>query len=230
MKKIFKIAIILALTFVIIHIEKDFKNREFFNISEVKINEVSPNLSRDLAKIKTQILGENINHLDLEKLKNKIQKDTRVKSVSVSKKNLNQIEIDVIEKEQSYYIQYNSNIYTMDNEGIIFGKIEEYPRKSTPIFVLKSKDERLVLLEIMEKLQDLDLKDDVSQLSVQNKNLVYIFLRDGAKIKTEVNVTKNRYEVATNLYKNLIKNSKIEYIDIRFKDIVVKEKEGKDAR
>lgn len=230
MKKIFKIAIILALTFVIIHIEKDFKNREFFNISEVKINEVSPNLSQDLAKIKTQILGENINHLDLEKLKNKIQKDTRVKSVSVSKKNLNQIEIDVIEKEQSYYIQYNSNIYTMDNEGIIFGKIEEYPRKSTPIFVLKSKDERLVLLEIMDKLQDLDLKDDVSQLSVQNKNLVYIFLRDGAKIKTEVNVTKNRYEVATNLYKNLIKNSKIEYIDIRFKDIVVKEKEGKDAR
>ena len=68
MKNIFKIAIILALTLIVIQVEKDFKNREFFNISKVQISEVSANLKSDLEKIKIEILGKNINELNLEEL------------------------------------------------------------------------------------------------------------------------------------------------------------------
>ena len=230
MKKIFKIAIILALTFIIIQVEKDFKNREFFNISKVQISEVSPNLKSDLEKIKNEILGKNINDLNLEGLEKKILKDIRVKRVVVSKQNLNEITIDITEKESSYYAQHKSGIYTMDKEGTIFGKLDEYPRKSMPILVIKTNNEKEGLLEIMEKLKELDLKDEVSQLYMENQKLIYIILRDGTKIKTEPEVSKNKYEITMNLYKELIKTKLIDYIDIRFKDIVVREKEGKSAR
>lgn len=230
MKNIFKIAIILALTFIIIQVEKDFKNREFFNISKVQISEVSPNLKSDLEKIKTEILGKNINDLNLEGLEKKLLKDVRIKKVVVSKQNLNEITIDVIEKDSNYYAQHNSRIYTMDEEGTIFGKLDEYPKKSMPILVLKDAKEKEYLLEIMEKLKELDLKDEVSQLYAENKNLIYIILRDGTKIKTEPEVSKKKYEITMNLYKELIKTKVIDYIDIRFTDIVVMEKEGKSAR
>ncbi|MGL5279737.1 MAG: cell division protein FtsQ/DivIB [Cetobacterium sp.] len=230
MKNIFKIAIILALTFIIIQVEKDFKNREFFNISKVQISEVSPNLKSDLEKIKIEILGKNINDLNLEGLEKKILKDVRIKKVVVSKQNLNEITIDIIEKDSSYYAQHNSRIYTMDEQGTIFGKLDEYPKKSMPILVLKDAKEKEYLLEIMEKLKELDLKDEVSQLYAENKNLIYIILRDGTKIKTELEVSKKKYEITMNLYKELIKTKVIDYIDIRFTDIVVMEKEGKNAR
>lgn len=230
MKNIFKIAIILALTFIIIQVEKDFKNREFFNISKVQISEVSPNLKSDLEKIKTEILGKNINDLNLEGLEKKLLKDVRIKKAVVSKQNLNEITIDVIEKDSNYYAQHNSRIYTMDEEGTIFGKLDEYPKKSMPILVLKDAKEKEYLLEIMEKLKELDLKDEVSQLYAENKNLIYIILRDGTKIKTEPEVSKKKYEITINLYKELIKAKVIDYIDIRFTDIVVMEKEGKSAR
>jgi len=230
LKNIFKIAIILALTFIIIQVEKDFKNREFFNISKVQISEVSPNLKSDLEKIKTEILGKNINDLNLEGLEKKLLKDVRIKKVVVSKQNLNEIIIDVIEKDSNYYAQHNSRIYTMDEEGTIFGKLDEYPKKSMPIFVINDAKEKECLLEIMEKLKELDLKDEVSQLYAENKNLIYIILRDGTKIKTEPEVSKKKYEITMNLYKELIKAKEIDYIDIRFTDIVVMEKEGKGAR
>ncbi|MGL6024698.1 MAG: cell division protein FtsQ/DivIB [Cetobacterium sp.] len=230
MKKTFKIAIILALSFILIQIEKDFKNREFFNISKVKISEVSPTLKLDLEKIKNEILGKNINDLDLEGLKKKLLKDVRIKKIVVSKQNLNEVTIDIVEKESSYYAQYKSKIYTMDKEGIIFGKLEEYPKKSMPIFVIKANEEKKVLLEIIGKLKELDLNDDISQLYFHDQNLIYIILRNGTKIKTEPNVSKNRYEITTNLYKELLKTKELDYIDIRFKDIIVMEKEGESAR
>ncbi|MGL5378199.1 MAG: cell division protein FtsQ/DivIB [Cetobacterium sp.] len=230
MKKTFKIAIIFTLTFILVQIERDFKNRDFFNISKVEITEVSPSLKIDLEKIKKEILGKNINNLDLNGLEKEILKDIRIKKVNIYKQNLNELVIDVIEKDSSYYVQYKSRVYTIDNNGIVFGKIEEYPKKSMPILVLENNSEKEKILEVLQKLSELDLKDEVSQLYFGNENLVYIVLRDGIKIKTESKVSKNKYEITTNLYKELIKTKEIDYIDIRFKDIVVKEKEGKSAR
>ena len=230
MKKILKIAIILALTFIIIQIEKDFKNREFFNISKVQISEVSRSLESDLEKIKNEILGKNINDLNLDGLEKKLLKDVRIKKVSISKQNLNEITIDITEKESSYYIQHKSKIYTMDEDGTIFGRLEEYPKKSMPILMIKESSEKNSLLQIMQKLKQLDLKDEVSQIYVENKNLMYVILRDGTKIKTGTEVSKNKYEIMMSLYKSIVKTREIDYIDIRFNDIVVKEKEGKGAR
>lgn len=230
MKKVFKIVIIMALTFITIQVEKDFKNRSFFNVSKVQINEVSKNLQEDLERIKIDLLGKNVNDLNLKNLEEKISKDARIKKVEISKQKLNEITIDVTEKESSYYIQYKNRIYSMDEDGVIFGMLEEYPRRSMPILLIKSDDEKLKLLEVIQKLKELDLKEEISQIYMENKNLIFIILRDGTRVKTQTQVSKSRYKTTMNLYKEMIKTKNIEYIDVRFKDILIKEKEGKDAR
>ncbi len=222
MKKVFKIVIIMALTFITIQVEKDFKNRSFFNVSKVQINEVSKNLQEDLERIKIDLLGKNVNDLNLKNLEEKISKDARIKKVEISKQKLNEITIDVTEKESSYYIQYKNRIYSMDEDGVIFGMLEEYPRRSMPILLIKSDDEKLKLLEVIQKLKELDLKEEISQIYMENKNLIFIILRDGTRVKTQTQVSKSRYKTTMNLYKEMIKTKNIEYIDVRFKDILIK--------
>nr|WP_307775273.1 cell division protein FtsQ/DivIB [uncultured Cetobacterium sp.] len=228
MKKIFKIVIIIALTFVTIHVEKDFKNRDVFKVSKVQINEISESLSKDLEKIKKEILKENINNINIDVLNEKLLKDARVKKVEISKKNLNEIEILIEERTSKFYGQYKNKLYMVDKDGVVFGRTDEFERKSMPILVLDKESSRKDLISILNKIEDLDFLENVSQIEKINNNLIVIILTDGTKIKTQTDISKNRYKVIISLYKEL--NKKIEYIDARFKDILIKEKEGKDAR
>lgn len=229
MKKIFKVAIIMALTFLVIKLEREFKNKPIFNISQVTISQTSPALSKDLEKIKKELLNKNINDIDLEKIREKLLKDVRIKSVTVEKKHINKIEINVEERKSEFYIQYGDRLYTMSKNGVIFGKRDEYPNKSMPILNIKKSENKEDLLLVLEKLRDLEFLDEISQIYMVNKNLISLILVDGTEIKTQTKVSRKKYKIVLNLYNELKKNNKIEYIDARFKDIFIKEKEGKDA-
>lgn len=227
MKKVFKVGIIIALTFIIIQVEKDFKNRDFFNVLKVDMSEVSPSLKKDLDMVKEELLGKNINNINLKKIEEKISNDIRIKKVEVSKQKLKEIYIEIKEKENSYYIQNSNKIYTADENGTIFGYLDEYPKKSLPILLIKSQSNQEEILGVANKLKELDIREEISQIYIENKNLIVIVLRDGVKIKTNSKIQKNKYVVTTHLYHELKKVKDIEYMDIRFKDIVIKEREGK---
>ena len=66
------------------------------------------------------------------------------------------------------------------------------------------------------------LKNLVSQIYKRDKNCVEIVLTDGTVIKTDFEVEKEKYKIVENLYYELIKTKKIEYIDLRFNDFIVK--------
>ncbi|WP_297404635.1 cell division protein FtsQ/DivIB [uncultured Cetobacterium sp.] len=230
MKKIFKVAIIMSLTFLIIKLESEFKNKSIFNISQVVISQTSPTLSIDLEKVKQELLGKNINNIDLKELKEKLLKDVRIENINIEKKNINKIKIDVEERKSEFYVQYKDKLYTMSKDGVVFGRIDEYPKQSMPILNLKDSKNKDRLILILEKIKDLDFLDEISQIYVINKNLVCLVLVDGTRIKTNINVTRDKYKIVMNLYNELKKNEKIEYIDARFKDIFIKEEEGNNAR
>lgn len=233
MKKVFKIAIIWALTVIIIQIEKEFKGNEnrIFDVTEVEITgNISENLGKDLEKIKKGLIGESVHDIDLRRLKEKILSDVRIDKVEIEEKDINKLRIDITEKKGLYYLQYKDNIYISDKNGEIFGRIEEYPRKSIPVLYIDDEKNKEELVKIAEKLEDFDFKDYISQIYIENKNTVIILLRDGTKLKTNLETVKQRYLITFSLYKELKKTKELEYIDMRFKDIVIKEKEGKDAR
>lgn len=229
MKKLFIIAIIWALTFAIIRIEKKFKREHFFDITKIEISPVSSNLGKSLEDVKKSLMGENIHDIDIDKIKERILSDIRVSSVDISEKDINELRIEVKERKAVYYIQYRDKIYNADESGVIFGELDEYPKKSIPILVLKDEKNKDQLIEIISKLNETDFKDEVSQIYFVNDKMMVILLRDGVEIKTNSDVQKSKYLITFNLYKELRKTKEIEYMDIRFNDIIVKEKEGKNA-
>lgn len=230
MKKIIKTVIIVAILSIVIQIETKFKNRDIFNISKVSIFGASETLKDDISKIEQVILHKNINDLDLNELKKRILKDIRVKDVIITSKNMDEIVIEVKEKKFNYYLQYKGQIYVINDEGEIFGRLDEYFRKIIPILIIKNDTEITDLLDILQTIKEIDLQDEISQIYVVNKNLVEIILKSGTKIKTKKNVSKHKYKIMFNLYQGINKEKKIEYIDVRFNDIILKEKEGKSER
>ena len=86
--------------------------------------------------------------------------------------------------------------------------------------------------EFLNEISDLAIFQKISQIyKVKNKEFV-IILTDGVKIKTnrikdsndEINKEKEnkRYIIAEQLYFNMSKERKIDYIDLRFNDYIIK--------
>uniref|UniRef100_UPI003FF1317B cell division protein FtsQ/DivIB n=2 Tax=Fusobacteriaceae TaxID=203492 RepID=UPI003FF1317B len=69
----------------------------------------------------------------------------------------------------------------------------------------------------------------ISQLYMKDENCIEIILLDGTIIKTNLDVEDEKYKVLETLYNELAKTKKIEYIDIRFNDFIVKSLEEKKS-
>lgn len=229
-KKVYKILVLLAIIILIINIESKFKNSEFFTIQNVELNKVSPELNKNLLKLKEELIGKNINSIDLNQLKNKLLKDPRIVVADIYVRNLSDIHIQVKEATSFYYLQYQNRMYTADKNGNIFGKLEEYPRESLPILCINKDSEKKSLLKVSNILTEAGLNDEVSQLYLQDKDTIIVLLKNGVKLKTNEEATKEKYIKANTLYTGFKGEKDIEYIDIRFKDMVVKEKEKVDGQ
>lgn len=94
-----------------------------------------------------------------------------------------------------------------------------------------SEDEIKEITEFLNELSDLAIFKNISQIYKINDKEFVIILTDGVKIKTnrieendEVNKEKQnkRYLIAQQLYFNMSKERKIDYIDLRFNDYIIK--------
>jgi len=96
----------------------------------------------------------------------------------------------------------------------------------------KMGDKNQQISEFLNEISDLAIFQKISQIyKVKDKEFV-IILTDGVKIKTnrikdsndEINKEKEnkRYIIAEQLYFNMSKERKIDYIDLRFNDYIIK--------
>ena len=122
----------------------------------------------------------------------------------------------------SYYAQVKNSIYLVDSYGIIFGTFNENTKKDIPLIVAEKKEEISQLKNILDLIDGFLLKDLVSQIYRKDKDCIEMILIDGTIIKTNEKVEKEKYKVVETLYSELIKTKKIEYIDLRFNDFIVK--------
>ena len=161
-----------------------------------------------------------------------IEKDIRVESAKVEKNSLGEITIDVKEKDLVYYAVIGKNIYLTDKEGKIFAYLNEKEVEGVPFIIANSEEEIKEISEFLNEISDLAIFKKISQIyKVKDKEFV-IILTDGVKIKTnrikdsnnEINKEKEnkRYLIAEQLYFNMSKERKIDYIDLRFNDYIIK--------
>lgn len=230
MKLIFRIALITLLTFGVIKTDQFFLTKSVFEIKEVKIKGASRKLEESFISLKEQLIGKNINDINLDIIKEKISKDVRIKNVVIKRNSINGILIEIEEREPKYYLQYKKNIYILDKEGKIYGYLNDLETKDFPFIVVKSEEEIKILLEILDKVEATDLKDIVSQIYIGKDDIINIVLSDGAIIKTNKEVIKEKYDIGSYLFFDLSSKKKIDYIDLRYEDYIVKYMEDKNGR
>ena len=203
---------------------KEFKKTSLFDVMEVKIDIKNFELINDLVKSIKKIKGKNILEIDKNKIKDKILKDVRVKGIVIKTQMPNILIFDIKEREPFAYVDYKGNIYISDELGKIYGYMKENKKYNMPLFQIDHEDEIKFFIEIMEKIS---FKDEISQIYKVDNGIVVITNTE-LKIMTNINVDSKKYEVAKKLYDQVrsLNKKKIEYIDLRFQDYIIKRIEG----
>lgn len=229
MKFIFRLVFIFLFSWLLYLIPSKFLTLDFFKVKEIKIEGSPKMLSRELTEMIKIIYNSNIWDIDLKGLEEYIEKDMRIERAKIKILGLGKIEIDIKERELAYYLQTKNRIYLIDTNGKKFGYLKERLEKDTYFIVIKDESELEKLLQLGKRLDDSLLKILISQLYMKDENCIEIILLDGTIIKTNLDVEDEKYKVLETLYNELAKTKKIEYIDIRFNDFIVKSLEEKKS-
>lgn len=121
-KIIFRLVIPLVLIFIIIFF---ILNSSFFNIE--KINVLNNKLLKKdeiikISKIKKNLNIFKINSLDIQ---GRLTSDPFIKSASIKKTLPNTVNIDIIEREKTFILEYLSIYLLVDDEGIVMDHLED---------------------------------------------------------------------------------------------------------
>ena len=222
MKFIIRLFTILGISFLIFSIPSKFLKLDFFKIKRVNVKGDPKLLLRELTELGKTTYNNNIWDLDFKSIEDELKKDVRVKNASVENNTLGELTISIEEKELFYYAQIKDKIYLVDSEGVVFGTFNEKEKKDIPLISVKEKEEIKSLLNVLVLMDDYLLKELVSQIYIKDKNCIEIILVDGTIIKTNEEIKREKYKVVETLYSELIKSKKVEYIDLRFNDFIVK--------
>lgn len=226
-----RLLILNIIMYLVYMLPQNFFRLDYFNINKVNIQESAKMLQPELTKLSQKLYNKNIIYIDSNEIKEFLEKDVRVEDVTITKKSLGEISIDVKEKDLSYYAVIGKNIYLVDKAGEIFAYLNEKDVEEVPFIVANNEDEIKEITEFLNELSDLAIFKNISQIYKINDKEFVIILTDGVKIKTnrieendEINKEKQnkRYLIAQQLYFNMSKERKIDYIDLRFNDYIIK--------
>jgi cell division protein FtsQ len=229
LKFIFRLVFIFLFSWLLYLIPSKFLTLDFFKVKEIKIEGSPKMLSRELTEMIKIIYNSNIWDIDLKGLEEYLEKDMRIERAKIKILGLGKIEIDIKERELAYYLQTKNRIYLIDTNGKKFGYLKERLEKDIYFIVIKDESELEKLLQLGKRLDDSLLKILISQIYIEDENCIEIILLDGTIIKTNLDVEDEKYKVLETLYNELAKTKKIEYIDIRFNDFIVKSLEEKKS-
>ena len=204
----------------------DFKKASLFDVTEVNLKIKNVELIDDLADSIENLKGKNILEINKKKIKEKILEDVRVKDVVIKTQMPDILLFDIKEKEPYVYIEYKDRIYISDELGKIYGYMKESKKYNMPLFRIDNEDEIKEFIAVMGKIS---FKDEISQI-YKVSNGIAVTTNTGLKIITNIDVDSKKYGVVKKLYDQVKpqnkRDKKIEYIDLRFEDYIIKRIEG----
>ena len=220
-----------GIIYLIYMLPQNFFRLDYFNINKVNVTDNSKMLHDELTKLTEKLYNKNSIYIDSNEIKEFIEKDIRVESATVEKKSLGEMDIHVKERDLAYYAVIGKNIYLTDKEGKIFAYLNEKEVEGVPFIIANNEEEIKEISEFLNEISDLAIFKKISQIYKVNDKEFIIILTDGVKIKTnrakdndEISKEKEnkRYLIAEQLYFNMSKERKIDYIDLRFNDYIIK--------
>lgn len=217
-----RLLILAFFSFFILQVPKKFLKLDYFNLNKINITGNSKILDTELTSLSNNLYNRNNFDIDYNSLEEILKKDIRIKNVDIEEVGLGEININIEETQLLYYALLKKEIYMVDKEGNIFAYINEKKRESAPLIVANSQEEVKEITELLNKILDRPLYIYISQAYKKSAEDYRIVLRDGVEIKTNFEVDEEHYKIFEIIYSEMKKSKKIEYIDLRFDDYIIK--------
>lgn len=217
-----RLIIIALFSFFVMKIQETFLKLKYFNLTKINITGNAKMLQTELTSLVNNLYNKNNFDIDYSELKKTLENDVRLSSVEIKEVGLGEIDINVEEKDFSYYAIIKKEVYLVDENGDLFGYINEKKKESVPLIVANTREEVKELVGLLNKVHERQLFHHISQAYKKLDEEYIIVLRDGTKIKTDLIVESDKYRILETLYSEMKKNKKIDYIDLRFDDYIIK--------
>ncbi len=210
----------------------------YFQIKKVRVEGLMTFPQQQILRVAGFPSPENIFHINLKKLKSMIQKHPSIRKVKISRRLPDTLLITIKERMPMALVRRNQQLYGFDQQGIIFKLPLEASEIRLPVItgledkVISGKGKnttRLITavrllneflnagLPIADEILEVDLTE-IEYVILQTKN--YGVIRLG-RIDFE-NFRKNLIRLATILESIKKQEINVEYIDMRFKNTVIK--------
>ena len=202
-----------------------FFSKDFFKIVNVKVEGENELIKSDITEKILQIKNnKNLVYINTKKLEKYLNGDVRIKSVKIKKVYPSELLVKIEGNKPYAYLREKGKLYIINNDGVIFANIEEITDKNLPIINADNKDDLEDILQVLSNIENESFFSNISEIK-KVKSDYEILLMDRTLFKTSIVVNNEKYDTSFKLYKGLINdNKKVEYVDLRFKDINLKEK------
>lgn len=205
-----------------IYIVPVFLRSDYFNITEINIEDNTKMLEAELTNVSEKIYNKNSIYTDYNEIENFLNNDIRISESKIDLVGLGKININISGKELRYYAIIKNNIYLVDNHGDIFGYLNENKKEKLLFILAKNQEEVKEIVELVKHFPKTIFYDYISQVYRENENKYVFILIDGSRLITNTEVDEKKYKVAEIIYFDMKNNKKIEYIDLRFDDYIIK--------
>lgn len=213
LKFIMLITIFLAIILVLLYFQLPYSNIKKINVSGANLRDETFYLEQSTLQAEDSLWG-----FKIAEIESKIAENEWVKSVTVKRKFLNDVEIIIDEWQKVAYISKDNEFYPMLENGVIFNETNEIVPIDAPIF-LKFDDESLrkKLLKQLAQLEPAVLSL-ISQINANpteaDPYAITLFMNDGYEVRADINTLAEKL----NYYPSII--AQIENVDGYEKGII----------
>jgi len=203
-----------------------------FKLSKINITGLVTIKNESLQEVLKYEIGQNIFTINYKEMENTILNNKYIKSVKIKKSGINSLEIAIVENEIGFYVEYNDDIYIINNQGEIVEVVDSIEDKN----LLKLEGVSLEGLKVGDKINSSSelskILDNFYNMQKELKdlyNITNININNSEKISCnigEINIILGNYENMINnmnLALNAIEQKVITkgYIDMRIEGMPV---------
>lgn len=198
-----------------------FIESDFFIVKNIQIDGNYNLVKDDIVKKLDNIKGDSLFYINASRLEGIIEDDIRVESAKISRKFPDTIKIKIEERKPIAIVYSNGNYFYVDEGLNLFALYKEIKDTGVPIINIPKEDEIEEFKIMLKTLRDTQFYNNISEIYKGDKMYILTLL-DGTNVYIDKNVSLKKYNIAYKIYVEESVNKDIEYIDLRFKDIIVK--------
>ena len=145
-----------------------FLKSPFFTLQKISVKGNNKLTAAEVIKLSKIEINKNMFQKNLISLSKNLKQNPYIKSVSLKIISSSELEFDVVERIEKYYITASNKFYTIDNSGMIIKEVTTEPTNLIKLSMFKTEEKNI---KIGNKLNESDIKDieDISSILDKEK-------------------------------------------------------------